>query len=596
MQLTVSRKIAALVAFAALLFVASSAFQIANLRQVLLHDREEVLRDQTGLAVSIVESFVEAAETGELTVNEAKARAADALGAIRYGNDDYFFITDSAAQMIMHPKTELIGDNFWETRDPNGVPLFQQLIARAGEGGGYTPYLWPRAGAEEPIGKISYSSLVPEWDWVIGTGVYLEDLEAAIATALWQEGMSVMIKLSVLLSLLFVGAWVIARSISRPLKTLTGAMERLADGNLAVDLPDTGRRDEIALLATSARRLIANLKQASEAATTISKGDLTVDVTPRSNEDQMGIALRDMVLKLRDVIANATVSTASVSEGAEGLSRTADQLSQGSDQQAAAVEQASASMEEMTANIRQNADNAAQTESIASQSADDARKSGETVGNAVTAMKTIAERINIIQEIARQTDLLALNAAVEAARAGSHGKGFAVVASEVRKLAERSRQAASEIGELSSDTVELSGQAGQMLEALVPNIQRTADLVSEISASTREQNVGAEQINQAIRDLNKVIQQNATAAGETAETSQKLASQSQQLTGVISYFHVDEAAASGSAPRKVAPVAKVSAMPRPAKTPPERTDMVDAFNLDLSADDIPEGDWKRYAG
>ncbi len=189
-------------------------------------------------------------------------------------------------------------------------------------------------------------------------------------------------------------------------------------------------------------------------------------------------------------------------------------------------------------------------EKIANQSADDARKSGEAVANAVRAMKTIADKINIIQEIARQTDLLALNAAVEAARAGTHGKGFAGVASEVRKLAERSQQAAGEISQLSAETVDVSGEAGRMLETLVPNIQRTADLVQEISASTREQNVGAEQINQAIRELDKVIQQNANAAEEAAATSQELAAQSQQLTGVISYFELDQTGKRPVAPAK----------------------------------------------
>ena len=195
-------------------------------------------------------------------------------------------------------------------------------------------------------------------------------------------------------------------------------------------------------------------------------------------------------------------------------------------------------VEEMTANIRQTADNAAQTEKIAVQSADEARSSGEAVQQAVTVMGSIAEKITIIQEIARQTDLLALNAAVEAARAGEHGRGFAVVASEVRKLAERSQAAAGEISELSSETVAVSSRASDMLETLLPNIQRTAELVQEISAATREQNIGAEQINTAIRDLDQVIQQNAAAAEEAARTGESLTAQSDELTEAVAYFTV----------------------------------------------------------
>ena len=535
--MTVARKITALVVFAALLFVASSAFQIHKLTEMMLEDRQEMLRAQSDAATSIVQAFVDAAEAGETSLAEAQAAAAAALSAIRYGNDDYFFVTDSEATMIVHPKTELIGSNLWENEDPNGTLLFQHLIARAQEGGGYTPYLWPRAGADAPLEKISYSVLVPEWDWVIGTGVYLEDLQAASAPLVKAAISALAIKLAVLLAMLFAAGWLIARSITRPLKAMTDSMERLADGDLSVSIPDNGR-SEVGQLASSAKRVVGSLTDISVAAAKIAKGDLSVDVKPRSDDDQLGIALRDMVVRLREVITNASDSAASVASGASGMNRTAERLSSGSTQQAAAVEEASASIEEMTANIRQNADNASQTEKIAKLSADEARRSGETVGNAVQAMKTIADRINIIQEIARQTDLLALNAAVEAARAGTHGKGFAVVASEVRKLAERSRQAAAEIGQLSTQTVDVSGEAGRMLDSLVPNIQRTADLVAEISASTREQDVGAKQINQAIRELNTVIQQNAAAAEDSAATSQALATQSEQLTGVISYFTI----------------------------------------------------------
>jgi len=315
-------------------------------------------------------------------------------------------------------------------------------------------------------------------------------------------------------------------------------------------------------------------------------------MTPRSEQDRLGISLRDMVLKLREVISNAHGSASHVAEGASTMSTTAEQLSAGSNQQASAAQEASASIEEMTANIRQNADNASQTEKIANQSADDAKKSGEAVANAVSAMKTIADKIIIIQEIARQTDLLALNAAVEAARAGTHGKGFAVVASEVRKLAERSQQAAAEISKLSAETVDVSGEAGRMLETLVPNIQRTADLVQEISASTREQNVGAEQINQAIRELDKVIQQNANAAEEAAATSQQLAAQSQQLNGVIAYFRIDEPHRPQVAPDKRG-AAITSAKPATVEKIAKK---IEAFELDLVSDDVSDADFQRYAG
>lgn len=217
-------------------------------------------------------------------------------------------------------------------------------------------------------------------------------------------------------------------------------------------------------------------------------------------------------------------------------------------------------MEEMAANIKQNADNAAQTEKIARQSSKDAEASGEAVNRAVVAMRTIAEKISIVQEIARQTDLLALNAAVEAARAGEHGKGFAVVASEVRKLAERSRAAASEISSLSGETVQVATEAGDMLNRLVPDIRKTAELVAEISAACREQDIGASQINEAIQQLDKVTQQNSGASEEMSATSEELAAQAEELQSSIAFFKVDASSVS-SRPAQAAhrPAAKPAA-------------------------------------
>ena len=243
-----------------------------------------------------------------------------------------------------------------------------------------------------------------------------------------------------------------------------------------------------------------------------------------------------MIERLREVVTDVTAAAENVAAGSEQLSASAETLSQGVSEQAASSEEVSSSMEEMAANIRQNADNASETEKIARQSSTDAARSGEAVGNAVSAMKTIAEKISIIQEIARQTDLLALNAAIEAARAGEHGRGFAVVASEVRKLAERSQAAAAEISTLSTQTLTVSETAGQMLNKLVPDIQRTATLVSEITLASREQNTGAEQINSAIQQLDQVTQQNASAAEEMSSTSEELSSQAQQLQATISFF------------------------------------------------------------
>src|SRR6185437_9362017 len=286
-----------------------------------------------------------------------------------------------------------------------------------------------------------------------------------------------------------------------------------------------------------------SLARAVGLAGSVANGDLSHTI-PSASNDEVGDLIRSlnmMVEKLRQIVAEALTAAQNVSAGSQELSASAEQLSQGATEQASSAEEASSSMEEMASNVKQNADNANQTEKIAAQSAKDAEASGAAVGRAVQAMQTIAEKITIVQEIARQTDLLALNAAVEAARAGEHGKGFAVVASEVRKLAERSQAAAAEIGALSTDTVKVAQDAGQMLSKLVPDIKKTADLVMEITAACREQDVGSAQINQAIQQLDKVGQQNASASEQVSSTSEELASQAEQLQSTISFFRIDEA-------------------------------------------------------
>jgi methyl-accepting chemotaxis protein len=307
--------------------------------------------------------------------------------------------------------------------------------------------------------------------------------------------------------------------------------------------------DEIGDLIKSLNTMTANLNATAAIADEIAGGNLTIEAKRLSDKDTLGMALERMVGKLRSIVSEAIAAAQNVSAGSQELSASAEQLSQGATEQASAAEEASSSMEEMAANVKQNAENAGQTEAIARQSAKDAEASGAAVGRAVNAMQTIAQKITIVQEIARQTDLLALNAAVEAARAGEHGRSFAVVASEVRKLAERSQSAATEIGSLSLETVKAAQEAGAMLGKLVPDIKKTAELVEEITSACREQDVGSSQINQAIQQLDKVTQQNASASEQVSATSEELAAQAEQLQVNIAYFRIN---ANGSPAEAVA--------------------------------------------
>ena len=389
-------------------------------------------------------------------------------------------------------------------------------------------------------------------------------------------GRATLILISLILASLVIAiaaaVWM-ALNISRSLSSAVGLADAVAIGDLSQKI-DSSSNDEIGDLIKSLNTMTVNLNQTAAVANEIAQGNLTVEAKPLSDKDTLGLALERMIEKLRQIVSEALTAAQNVSAGSQELSASAEQLSQGATEQASSAEEASSSMEEMASNVKQNADNANQTEKIAGQSAKDAEASGAAVGRAVNAMQTIAEKITIVQEIARQTDLLALNAAVEAARAGEHGKGFAVVASEVRKLAERSQAAAAEIGTLSTDTVKVAQEAGAMLSKLVPDIKKTAELVEEITAACREQDVGSAQINQAIQQLDKVGQQNASASEQVSSTSEELASQAEQLQSTIAYFRIDQGGkghAAAPIDRAVnqlrAKAATMAAVERPARKP-----------------------------
>jgi len=352
-------------------------------------------------------------------------------------------------------------------------------------------------------------------------------------------------------------AFALVRSIMRPLAVATSTAKQLAIGDLQIQFDIRGS-DEMAQLLLALKDVVDSTNLMARHAERLAAGDFTLVVTPRSENDVQALSFARMVQKLTQTISEVRDGASAVNSAAQQVSASAQALSQGTNSQASSVEETTASLEELNASISSNAENSRQTEEIAARSAQDAEESSRIVVATVDAMRTIAEKVTIIEEIAYMTNLLALNAAIEAARAGEHGRGFAVVATEVRKLAERSQKAAKEINSVAAGSVLVAEKAGQQLNQLVPSIRKTAELVQEVAASSLEQSSSVREMNNAMIQVDQVTQRNAAASEELSSTAEELSAQSEALMQQVGFFRLGQEFGNGAghahgAPRPLEP-------------------------------------------
>ncbi|OIQ92339.1 methyl-accepting chemotaxis protein 4 [mine drainage metagenome] len=509
---------------------------VSQLRTAILLEREMMLRNAAQTALGVAEYYAAQADAGRITPALAQSQALAAIGTMRYGadGDGYFWVSDDAApvpKILMHPivpamdgttpataKFDVatgyrVGMHGTQVATDGHMNIFTaQNLAAAGERGGVFEYRFPkpRAGGgvtAEAFPKAAFAVRFPRWHWVIGTGVYIDDVSAAA----WGY---------VLRSLLVAGAAVLAL---------------------------------LALAVFIVRRTTRSTSTAVGTFAALAQGDLTVRM--QSGDDEFGRVMHsagEMVARLRDAIGQIRDAATQIDGSSAEISAASQSLAQATSEQAASVEQTSATVEQAAASIQRNADSATSAEDLARQVLGHAHDSNAAVDNAAEAMRRIADRIGIIDDIAYQTNMLALNAAIEAARAGEHGKGFAVVAGEVRRLAERARVASAEIGELAATTVGHADAARRQLGELVELENRNCALVQEIAASASEQSTGMVQIAQAVAQLSTTTQHNASSSEQLAATAEAMHAQAQRLHAAVQAFRTGAAAAAVSVPAREA--------------------------------------------
>ncbi|WP_238292916.1 methyl-accepting chemotaxis protein [Caballeronia novacaledonica] len=511
--MTLNKKLGSLIAVLWIGLIAIGIIGAWQNRTSMIDDRKEQLKTLVNEAYAITAHYAALAADKTLTEEEAKKRALEVVGAIRYGTDGYLSINDSHPTMVMHPiKPAMNGKDLSTYTDPAGNRLFVDIV-KAGDqqGGGFISYLWPKPGSDKPVGKLSYAQRFAPWDWYLVTGMYMDDVQSAF----WASALRWLAITAVLGGIATAAMLIVLRSIKR---NLGGELE------LAVG-----------------------------AAHRIARGDLTstVDIHPNDTTSLLH-ALNTMQRGLVETVSRVRNGTENINVGASEIAAGNTDLSQRTEEQAAALVQTASSMDQMTANVKNNAESAAQAARLAEQAADVATRGSGVVDDVIDTMtritassQQIGDIIGVIDGIAFQTNILALNAAVEAARAGEQGRGFAVVAAEVRSLAQRSATAAKEIKaliETSTQTVQqgasLVTNAGATMTEIVQSVRRVNEILDEISHASHEQSAGIEQVNRAVVEMDQVTQQNAALVEEAAAAAHSLKDQVDVLREAIGSFRL----------------------------------------------------------